>query len=267
LIARSIFSRHSLEDQVAVVTGAGRGIGLETARSLAWLGARVVIAEVDPQLGHDATAQINREFDYDSSVFVRTDVGNEDSVIHLARQVIRLHGRVDIILNNAVTIPVGLIQENSIRVWDHSYHVNLRGPVLLVRMFLPAMLQQDSGVIAFVASTARKYCAVSETMKSAQIALAHNLDAEVEKSSLITFTIHPGRVLTSGAESVERQIASLEGQNESLDPHFLGRAISAETSGAAIAASIALASRYRGLDIDVYKVLRNCSAVAGRRPN
>ena len=63
----------SLKGEVVVVTGAGRGIGFEAARALVWLGANVVIAEVDEKNGKAAQEAINKEFGREKAVFVRTD--------------------------------------------------------------------------------------------------------------------------------------------------------------------------------------------------
>lgn len=258
LIASSILTRRSMQDQVAVVTGAGRGIGRETARALAWMGACVVIAEVDPRLGRETASQINREFHPNASLFIQTDIGDEDSVNHLARQVIRLFGRIDVVLNNAVSMPVGAVRDVPIHTWDASYRVNLRGLVLLLRVFLPAMLQQDSGVLAFIASSGGKYRGAFETLKRAQVELAHILDAELEKSGVIAFSLYPGQVQTPGLETVQRQISTLTGQPGTPLPAASPEPVlSMEAAGAAIAAAAALATRYRGKDITALEVLKD----------
>jgi NAD(P)-dependent dehydrogenase (short-subunit alcohol dehydrogenase family) len=257
LIATSILSRRSLQDQVAIITGAGRGIGYEVARSLAWLGGYVVIAEIDDRLGRETASLINSEISPNSAVFIHTDIGDEENVNRLARQVIRLYGRVDIVLNNAVIMPVGRFNETSIRTWDVSYRTNLRGAILMARIFLPLMLQQDSGVIAFVSSTNGKYRGVFEIMKSGQVELAHTLNAELENSGIITFTIHPGLVRTPGVETVVSQIAALEGCGMDISDFAQSETVmSAEIAGAAIAAAIALAPRHRGLDITAAHALK-----------
>jgi NADP-dependent 3-hydroxy acid dehydrogenase YdfG len=86
LIGMGTLAGDALAGQVAVVTGAGRGIGFEAARALAWLGAHVCIAEVDRRTGREAAGRIAAEFGEGVVSFLRTDVGNERSVARLARR-------------------------------------------------------------------------------------------------------------------------------------------------------------------------------------
>ena len=87
LISTGTLTHDTLAGHVAVVTGAGRGIGLETARSLAWLGARVVVAEIDPALGVEAERLIREDLDEQAATFVQTDVADETSVESLCAHV------------------------------------------------------------------------------------------------------------------------------------------------------------------------------------
>ena len=84
MISKGNLTQDSLKGEVAVVTGAGRGIGFEAARSLVWLGANVVIAEIDEKNGKAAEESINKEFGADKAFFVKTDIGNEKDIDKLA---------------------------------------------------------------------------------------------------------------------------------------------------------------------------------------
>ena len=257
LIASSILSRRSLEDRIAVISGGGRGIGREAARALAWLGARTVIAEIDPVTGHETSSLINHEIQAKSSVFISTNVGDEESVNHMARQVIRLFGQVDIILNNAAIMPVGTIRDQPIRDWDASYRVNLRGPILLLRVFLPAMLQQGSGVIAFISTERGKYKSAYASLKTAQMELIHSVNDELENDGLIAFSIRPGRICTEDPDPPNPKVATiLEDRDSSNKAALEEQAISVEAAGTAIAAAIALAPRFRGMEILATSVLK-----------
>ena len=74
-------NKNSLKDEVAVVTGAGRGIGFETAKTLAWLGAKVVTSEINDPNGKAAEETLNKEFGKGTAFFVRTDVGDEKTLM------------------------------------------------------------------------------------------------------------------------------------------------------------------------------------------
>jgi NAD(P)-dependent dehydrogenase (short-subunit alcohol dehydrogenase family) len=94
-------------------------------------------------------------------------------------------------------------------------------------------------------------------MKSAQIELAHILDAELENTGLISFSIHPGTVRTPGSEIVANKIAALHQQEKMRDVlPDAGPSLPVEVAGAAIAAAIALAPRHRGKDVSALQALR-----------
>ena len=96
-----------LADRAAIVTGAGRGLGLAIAAELADHGARVVIAEIDAEAGLSAVGQIAQRGGI--AISVQTDVRDEDSVRGAVSQCLRSFGRVDVLVNNASVItPVSI---------------------------------------------------------------------------------------------------------------------------------------------------------------
>src|SRR5512144_2351923 len=101
IISQLGLKRDSLLGQTVVVTGAGGGIGFEAARALLWLGANVVIAEINPQAGARAASDLGEEFGPERILFVPTDVGDEASVQKLYTQVASSFGKVDAMINNA----------------------------------------------------------------------------------------------------------------------------------------------------------------------
>ena len=107
LISKGNFGQDSLKGEVVVVTGAGRGIGFETARALVWLGANVVIAEIDEKNGKAAEEAINKEFGVGKAVFVKTDIGKPEDIDHLAEVAQKKYGKIDVVLNNATVFPNG----------------------------------------------------------------------------------------------------------------------------------------------------------------
>jgi NAD(P)-dependent dehydrogenase (short-subunit alcohol dehydrogenase family) len=257
LISRTGLSQGALVGQVAVITGAGGGIGYEAARALIWLGARVVIAEIDLAKGESAARALTDEFGPDQAVFIHTDVGDEQSVSALAVQAFRQFGKVDIVINNATIAQLGLVKDLPIDVWDASYRVNLRGPVLMARTFLPGMLERNSGVFACVSSTGTAYMGAYETFKAAQVHLSNTLDAELEGTGVIPYTIGPGLVPTVTATSAIQELAPMMGM--SSDEFFennQGAVISVEEAGVGFAASVVLAEQFRGQEISSIQVLK-----------
>ena len=250
LIGTGKFSPDALSGRVALVTGAGGGIGFEAARALIWLGARVVIAEIDRRSGQAAEERLNREFGAGKALFVHTDVGDEREVENLVRKAERAFDRVDVVINNATIAPLGPVKEVPIRNWDDSYRVNLRGPVLLARAFLPGMLARGYGVFVCVSSTGTGYMGAYETFKAAQVHLATTLEAELEGTGVVAFTIGPGFAPTQTAAGAIPRLAALMGEStEALTALLADHTIPVEAAGAGFAAAVALAERYRGQEI------------------
>ncbi len=265
LIGTGNLKQDTLAGQVAVVTGAGRGIGYETARSLLWLGAQVVIAEVDAKTGKQAQEQLTAEFGPGKVVFIQTDVGDEGSVRRLKQQALKAFRKVDIVINNATITPMGTVVEVAMRDWDRSYAVNLKGPVLLAQAFLPDMLKRNYGVIMCISSVGGKYMAAYESFKAAQVELARTLDAELEGTGVHALTIGPGIVRTPGAEAGIPLIAGRYGKTvEEFYAEYKDHLISVEAAGAGFAAAAALAERYRGMEIGCPKSLVDAGIDIGK---
>ena len=251
LIVTGRLTRESLAGQVAVVTGAGNGIGFEAARALAWLGARVVIAEIDRDSGKAAETRLLEELGPDCALFVRTDVGDVRSVAGLAKRALSAYARVDIVINNATVASLGAVKDVPIEDWDTSYGVNLRGPVLLAKEFLPGMLERDYGVFACVLSFGQAYMGAYETLKAAQAGLMSTLDGELEGTGVIAFSIGPGFVPTETALAAIPELAEMLGAVAAeLYAAVEEHTISVEAAGAGFAAAVAQAERYRGREID-----------------
>ena len=256
IIETGNLSRGALQGRVAVITGAGGGIGYEAARSLVWLGCRVVIAEIDRHKGRRAAEQINRDFGAGSALFVRTDVGHERSVRRLAKQIDKVYGKVDIVLNNATIATLGAVKDLDIRVWDDSYRVNLRGPVLLARTFVPGMIARNWGVLVCVSSTGTAYMGAYESFKAAQVHLAATLSEELSGTEVAAFTVGPGFVPTETANSSIPRLAALMGKPEQELRQLLRlHTLPVEAAGAGFAAAVAMASRYQGQEISSMQAL------------
>jgi len=249
-------TRYSLAGRVAIVTGAGGGIGYEAARSLLWLGSKVIIAEINPRTGQQAAQRLNQEFGPGVALFIRTDVGDERSVKNLARRAEKTYGHVDIVINNATIAPLGAVQDVDIKAWDASYRVNLRGPVLMARAFIPGMVARNWGVFVCVSSTGGAYMGAYESFKAAQVHLATTLNEELEHTGVAAFTIGPGFVPTQTALSSLPKLAAMMGKSEEEMLEVVkAHTLSVEAAGAGFAAAVALAARYRGQEVSSLQAL------------
>jgi NAD(P)-dependent dehydrogenase (short-subunit alcohol dehydrogenase family) len=256
LIAKGRFDRQSLAGKVAIVTGAGGGIGYEAARALLWLGASVVIAEIDKLSGKQAEESLNDEFGSGSTLFVRTDVGDEDSVRNAKKKSIRKFRKVDIVINNATVAPLGAVVDVPIQQWDRSYWVNLRAPALFARAFLPEMVQRGYGVFVCVSSLGQEFMAAYEAMKAAQVHLGSTLAVELEGAGVFAFTIGPGYVPTRTAEDSIPHLAALMNKPvEELFEIVKQYEIPIEAAGAGFAAAVVMAEKYAGQEISSTQAL------------
>jgi NAD(P)-dependent dehydrogenase (short-subunit alcohol dehydrogenase family) len=142
-----------LKDKVAIVTGAGAGIGQAIAERFAREGARVTIAEIDPVTGkgtEDAIRKAGGE-----AMFVQTDMGSEDQIKAMVEATLARHGRIDILVNNAgilITKKEARAHELTNEAWDRTMNVNLRGYWQCSKYVIPSMLAQGRGCIILMAS-------------------------------------------------------------------------------------------------------------------
>ena len=186
------------ESPVAVVTGAGRGIGRATAAAFAAEGYRVVVAEVRATLGQRSAKALQRSGA--QALFLQTDVANAASVQRTVREVLRNLGRIDCLVNNAGVLRIGPLASLAVPDLERMLAVNLRGPLLMARAVLPAMLRRGAGAIVNVASALGKaglgeyvtYCASKFGVVGMTEALADELDGK----GVSVWAVCPGLVDT-----------------------------------------------------------------------
>jgi len=141
-----------LRGQVAVVTGAGAGIGAATATLFAQHGATVVIADIDAELGRQTAGTITAAGGTAQSIV--TDVREPDQVQALARAVLAEHGHVDVLVNNVghwVKFAGDFVNGDP-TLWDELYRVNFLHVLLVTHAFLPSMTARGRGSIVNVSS-------------------------------------------------------------------------------------------------------------------
>jgi 2-keto-3-deoxy-L-fuconate dehydrogenase len=141
-----------LDDKVAVVTGAGSGIGNAIANTFAANGARVFVLEHDTQAGSAAAEKIRKNGAAADAIVC--DVAKAASVTEAFAQVDRMAGRVDILINNAGIAHVGTAENTAEADFDRIYSVNVKGVYLCSQAGLKIMLREGGGVILNLASIA-----------------------------------------------------------------------------------------------------------------
>ncbi len=195
-----------LDGQVALVTGAGRGIGKAIALALSRAGAAVAVCARSA----DEVAVVAREIaDHAGrALAVRCDVLHRPAVEDMVAQVEAALGPVDLLVNNAGRFgPIGPIAATDPDEWWRALEVNLRGPLYCARAVLPGMLARGRGRVVNVSSAsglaAVPMLSAYAVSKAALYRLSENLAAETRGRGVAVFTINPGLVRTSMSESAQ----------------------------------------------------------------
>jgi NAD(P)-dependent dehydrogenase (short-subunit alcohol dehydrogenase family) len=185
-----------LQDRVAVITGAGSGIGLASARRFAAEGARVVAVDIDKVAGQAAAEETG-------GAFVAADVSSEDDVRRLFDEVAGEFGRIDIAFNNAGISPPDddSILSTGIDVWRRVQEINLTSVYLCCKYVLPHMLRQGKGSIintaSFVAVLGAATSQISYTAsKGGVLALSRELGVQFAREGIRVNALCPGPVNT-----------------------------------------------------------------------
>lgn len=192
----------NIKDKVVVITGASSGLGEAAARRLAREGARLVLGA----RRLDRLQALAEELALGKGAVVQTDVTQCDQVRHLVDVAVQMHGRIDVIVNNAGLMPHSPLDRCKVADWDRMIDVNLKGVLYGIAAVLPHMKAQKSGHIINVSSVAghvvRPGSAVYAATKHAVRVVSEGLRQEVKPYGIRTTVISPGAVATELPDSV-----------------------------------------------------------------
>jgi 3-oxoacyl-[acyl-carrier protein] reductase len=189
-------------DRVAIVTGAGRGIGLAIARQLATLGATAVIADY-AAYGEEAAAELARAGL--RAGFVRVDVSQQPDVDKMVQEVCARYGSVDILVNNAGIRPTHRLLEMSVADWERVLAVNLTGTFFCCRAVAPRMVERRWGRIVSISSLAAQQGSTGghsdyAASKAGIVGFSRSLALELAPFGATVNVVSPGWIDTEGWE-------------------------------------------------------------------
>ncbi|MDI3328825.1 MAG: 3-oxoacyl-ACP reductase family protein [Alicyclobacillaceae bacterium] len=183
-----------LEGKVAIVTGAGRGIGRGIAEKFALEGARVVVADIREESAREtADLLVNRGGE---ALAVHVDVTSKESVRFMVEQAKTHFGRIDILVNNAGWDKVEPFLDNDESLWDRIIAINLYGTLHCCKAVLPLMIEQGYGKIVNIGSDAGRVGSTGEAVYSAAkggvIAFTKTLAREMARHRINVNCVCPG---------------------------------------------------------------------------
>jgi 3-oxoacyl-[acyl-carrier protein] reductase len=188
----------ALQNKVAIVTGAGRGIGKAIAVALGQAGCRVVLtARTAAQL---ESVQSEIQGNGGQAFCVPSDLTRDEEIDQLVTESQRAYGAVDVLINNAGWGKKSTIVRANVTDWDQTLKVNLRAPMLLARLLLPAMIEQKSGAVINISSVSGKSgeagASAYAASKFGMIGFTQSLYEEVRECGIKVSVILPGFVDT-----------------------------------------------------------------------
>jgi NADP-dependent 3-hydroxy acid dehydrogenase YdfG len=194
-----------LANQVAIVTGASRGIGKAVAFQLAEQGVKLAL--VGSSEGVYETEKELKEKGFPYVKAFQVDVANEKQMQEMVAEVLQAFGQIDILVNNAGIGFFKEVEETTVEEWERIFAVNVQGVFIGIKAVLPHMKERKSGTIITISSDVGRYTipngAAYTATKYAVQGFSGSLAQEVRKYGIRVGTINPGMVDTYFANSIQ----------------------------------------------------------------
>lgn len=207
-----------VKGKVTLITGAGRGIGRETALMFAKNGAKVVVTDVDEKSGKETVDEIIKVLaenpdNQGDAFFAKLDTSNREQTISVAKEVIEKYGDIDVLVNNAGIVKDAMVTKMTEEEWDKVLDVDLKGPFLMVKSVIDNMIDHKIGVIINVSSVVGVYGNIGQANYSAAkaglIGLTKTLAKELGRKGIRVNAVAPGFIQTPMTASLPEKILEM----------------------------------------------------------
>jgi 2-hydroxycyclohexanecarboxyl-CoA dehydrogenase len=183
-----------LKDKAAIVTGAGQGIGRAIALELAGEGAKVCVADLNPETAKKVSEEIKAQGG--QAIDVKVDVTNLAQCEAMVKSAVAAFGGVDVLVNNVGWDKMELFIQSEPATWDKVIAINFKGPINCFKSILPHMIERKGGRIVSIASDAGRVGSSGEAVysgaKGGVIAFSKTVAREVARYGITVNCVSPG---------------------------------------------------------------------------
>ncbi|MDU8923322.1 SDR family oxidoreductase [Pasteurellaceae bacterium LIM206] len=224
---------NNIQNKVVIITGASSGLGEATARHLAGLGAKLVLAARRLDRLKKLVADIQAQGG--DAIAVAMDVSKQADVANVAEQALVKFGRIDVLVNNAGIMPMSPLASLKVDEWDKMIDVNIKGVLYGIAAVLPTMQAQKSGHIINLSSVAglRVSAGVGTVYSATKFAvktISEGLRMEVVNDNIRVTTLYPGAV-----ESELKHGSTDQTAREAMEAFYAANEIPADSVARAVA--------------------------------
>ncbi|RFB14982.1 SDR family oxidoreductase [Bacillus sp. HNG] len=220
-----------LENKVALITGAGSGIGKETAYLFAKEGATVIVADVNESGGRETVSEIEKN--HGKALFIKTDVTNEISVTNMVAEVLAKYETIDILFNNAGISGVGELHNIELDVWKKVFDVNVTGVFLVSKAVVPVMMENRGGSIINMSSCIAEIGLANRASyaatKGAVLSLTKSMQVDYAPYNIRVNALMPGTIYTPFVEDYLSKDPNPEAAIEKIKGRQLSRELGSPT--------------------------------------
>ena len=200
-----------LKNEVTIVTGAGSGIGKETALLFAKEGAKVIVADINEKSGNETVEEIKKAGG--EGIFVKLDACNRELAKQMVKETLEKYGKIDVLIANAGIVQDALLTKMTEEQWDKVINVNLKGTFNCIQAVVDVMIQQGKGVIINTSSVVGLYGNVGQVNYSAAkaglIGMTKTLAKELGKKGIRVNAVAPGFIMTPMTAGVPEKVLEL----------------------------------------------------------